>query len=187
MNLWPLIITLVIVAAAELGDQTQLLALGFAARYPLWEVLMGVFSATAILMALAVVFGEIIYRYIPTFYLQLFAGLLFLFFGFWSLRGEKEEEGTAVGKNPFWVVFAGFFLAELGDKTQLATFALTAKYGAPFQVWLGATLGMLMVNGLGIAAGGWIQKLLPGMWLKWIGAGVFIIFGLVTLGDIFLW
>ncbi|MGB9612957.1 MAG: TMEM165/GDT1 family protein [Candidatus Margulisiibacteriota bacterium] len=188
MNLWPLIITFFIIGAAELGDKTQLLTLGFAARYSIGKVVAAVFLATALVMALAVFFGEVINYYVPTFYVQLFTGILFVLFGLWILRGEKEEEKEIKGNaNLFWIVFASFLFAELGDKTQLATFALSAKYGTPFQVWLGATLGMAGVNSLGALIGGGIKKHVSENLVKWVGALVFIVFGLVTLGDLFIW
>jgi len=187
MNIWPLIITFFVIGVAELGDKTQLLTLGFATRYSIWKVVTAVFGATALLMAVAVLFGGVINYCVPTFYVQLFAGLLFILFGFWILKEEKEEEKKIKGdQNPFWIVFVSFLLAEVGDKAQLATFALSAKYGSPFQVWLGATLGMAGVNSLGALAGGWIRRYVPENLVKWIGAGVFIVFGLITLANLFI-
>lgn len=89
----------------------------------------------------------------------------------------------------FWPVVSSFLIiavAELGDKTQLATFALSAQYGSPLMVWLGATAGMAGVNILAALAGKWIKKFLPEGKLKWIGAGIFILFGLLTLGNLLL-
>jgi putative Ca2+/H+ antiporter (TMEM165/GDT1 family) len=179
--------SLFIIAVAELGDKTQLLAFGFAAKYPLWEVISAVACATGLLMFMAVIFGGIINYYIPAFFIQLLVGVLFIAFGIWNLYGEKEEEaGKSVG-NPFWIVFVAFFLAELGDKTQIATLAISARYGAPFQVWLGATLGMVIVNCIGAFAGKWIGKHIPVMWLKVLASLIFFVFGLVTLGALFIW
>jgi putative Ca2+/H+ antiporter (TMEM165/GDT1 family) len=184
MDIWPLLITFIIIAAAEFGDKTQLLTLGFATKFPLWKVIGAVTAATAVLMAIAVMFGGVINYYIPEFYLQLIAGIIFIIFGLWILRGDeedKEEEKTTVIKSPFIFVFSAFFLAELGDKTQLATLALSAKYGTPFQVWLGATLGMAGVNILAAVLGSWIKKFVSEKTIKWIGATIFIVFGVVTL------
>ena len=179
--------SLFIIAIAELGDKTQLLTFGFAAKYPLWEVLSSVACATGLLMLIAVIFGGVINYYIPAFLIQLLVGILFIAFGIRNLFGEKEEEmGKRVG-NPFWVVFVAFFLAELGDKTQIATLALSARYGAPFQVWLGATAGMVLVNCIGAVAGKWIGKHIPFLWMRLLASLIFLIFGFLTLGDIFLW
>jgi putative Ca2+/H+ antiporter (TMEM165/GDT1 family) len=187
MNFWPFIIAFAIIGAAELGDKTQLLTLAFATRYPVWKVIGAVFSATAVLMAIAVLFGGIINYYIPEFYLQLIAGIVFILFGLWILFGKEEEEKKDKTDNnhPFLLVFGAFFLAELGDKTQLATLALSAKYGTPFQVWLGATLGMGTINAIAALAGNWIKKFVSERHVKLIGAAIFIIFGIVTLWNIF--
>lgn len=181
-------ISFLIISAAELGDKTQLLTLGFATRYPVWKVIAAVFSATAVLMALAVIFGGAINYYIPEFYIQLFAGLIFIAFGIWTVLGKDEDEEKANGKNnknPFIIVFSAFFLAELGDKTQLATLALSARYGTPFQVWLGATLGMTAVNSVAAMAGSWIKRYVSDKTIKLIGATIFIVFGIITLWNIF--
>ena len=180
-----LITTFIIIAAAELGDKTQLLTFGFATRYPLWEVLAAVSCATGILMAAAVLFGGVIHYYIPAFYISLLAGSLFVLFGIWNLFGEKEEETEGKTKGaPFWIVFTGFLLAELGDKTQLATLALAAELGSPWLVWAGATLAMVLVNGIGALTGKWIGKLIPEFWLRLFGSAIFIIFGIVTLFEL---
>ena len=183
-----LITTLLIIAAAELGDKTQLLTFSFAAKYPLWEVLAAVFSAAGLLMAVAVIFGSLITSMIPIFYIKLLAGIFFIAFGIWNWFGKEEEEEGAKQSNgsPFWIVFSAFLLAELGDKTQLATIALSAEYGRPISVWIGATLGMVLVNGIGALAGKWMGKLLPGIWLRLIGAVVFIGFGIASLIEIFI-
>lgn len=188
VNIQPFLVALFIIGIAELGDKTQLLTFGFATRYPIWKVVAAVFAATALLMGLAVFLGGAVNYYIPTFYVQLFAGLLFILFGLWTIWSkERKEEERRNNKNPFWIVFVSFLLAELGDKTQLAALALSAKYGTPFQVWLGASLGMAGVNSLGAIAGKQIKNYVSEKVVKWIGAVGFIVFGLVILGDLFLW
>lgn len=186
MNLYPLIISFLIIATAELGDKTQLLTLGFATKFPVWEVIAAVGAASAILMAAAVLFGGIINCFVPQIYLQALAGILFIAFGLWTLFGTEKEEKIDEGKNksPFWIVFSGFLLAELGDKTQIATFALSAEHGVPFQIWLGATLGMLLINSIAALSGGWIKKIIPEKIIKLLGAAVFIVFGIVGLAGI---
>lgn len=176
-----------IIAVAELGDKTQLITLGFATKYPRWEVLSAVMAAAAVLMALAVVFGQAIIRYIPGLYIQLAAGLIFVGFGLWSIIAKEEAEEKAAGgksRHPFWIVFSGFFLAELGDKTQIAAFALAAQYGSPLAVWLGATLGEFFVNFVSCWAGGWLKQHVPAKAIKWAGALLFIGFGIWTLGGL---
>jgi putative Ca2+/H+ antiporter (TMEM165/GDT1 family) len=183
VNLWPFFATLLIIAAAELGDKTQLLTLGFAAKYPAKIVLAAVSLATALLMGMAVLLGGLINQYIPAFYLQLMAGLIFIAFGLMTLLGKAEKEKSAANnhRDVFFFVFVTFFLAELGDKTELAAFVLSAKYGAPLQVWLGATLGMIGVNLIALAAGSWVKKMVAEKTLRWIGALIFLGFGAATL------
>ncbi|MFA5839502.1 MAG: TMEM165/GDT1 family protein [Candidatus Margulisiibacteriota bacterium] len=187
MNLWPLLITFAIIASAELGDKTQLLTLGFSTRFPLWTVISAVSAASAVLMALAVIFGGVINQIIPQFYMQLAAGSLFIFFGILTIFGKEKDESISNknNSNPFLFIFSAFFLAELGDKTQLATFALSAQYGTPFQVWVGATLGMILINGIAVFAGLWINKIIPEKTIKYAGAAIFILFGVFTLYSIF--
>ena len=187
MNIWPLIITLLIIGAAELGDKTQLMTLTFAAKYPVWEVISAVSAASAVLMAIAVLFGSIIDKFIPPVYIQLLAGTVFIFFGIWTIFGkDKDAAAQTSGKNPFWIIFATFFVAELGDKTQLATLALSAKYSAPIQVWIGATLGMIGVNAVAAVAGTWVKKYVSEKAIRWAGAAIFIGFGFFTFASILL-
>lgn len=188
MDLAPFLAALSIIGLAELGDKTQLLTVGFALKYPAWEIIAAVFCASGVLMAAAVFLGGLLNQYLPLAYVQLFAGLAFIFFGLWAIFGKKEEEKAKFSNsNPFRIVFASFLLAELGDKTQLAALALSAKYGSPLQVWLGATLAMVGMNGMGILVGKWSRKFIAESHLNLIGAGVFILFGLLTLGELYLW
>jgi putative Ca2+/H+ antiporter (TMEM165/GDT1 family) len=189
LDLNPFLAALAMIGAAELGDKTQLLTFGFATRYPLWEVISAVSCATAALMAAAVLLGGLVSRYVPAFYIQLLAGSLFVFFGLQILLGKEEGEKEKKRKDhrPFWIIFSSFLLAELGDKTQLATLALSARFGSPFQVFLGATLGMVGINVLAAVLGKYTTRILHERWIKFLGAAVFILFGAWTLGDAFLW
>lgn len=176
-----------IIAVAELGDKTQLVTLGFATKYPRWEVLSAVMAAAAVLMALAVLFGRAIIDLVPGLYIQLLAGLLFIGFGLWSIWSKEEKEETVKegkSRRPFWIVFSSFFLAELGDKTQIAAFALAAQYSSPLAVWLGATAGEFFVNFISCWAGGWLKRHVPAKIIKWAGAMLFVGFGLWTLGGL---
>ena len=177
------------IAVAELGDKTQLLTFGLATKYSARVVIAAVACASALLMALAVFSGELLNRFIPLIYIQTLSGILFIIFGLWIVFGreEEEEEDETVSRSPFWLVFTAFILAELGDKTQIATLALTAQYGSPLQVWVGATLAMIAVNTLGALAGKWTKDLIPARAVKLVGAAMFIIFGLWTLGELFVW
>ncbi len=132
---------------AELGDKTQLVALTLATRYKASLVLAGIFVATLAVHIVSAVLGGVMGGLLPTDWIKFAAGVAFIGFGFWTLRGDCLEEGED-GRcrriaSPFWLVFVTFFLAELGDKTMLGTVTLAAT-GAFIPVWIGSTLGMVV-------------------------------------------
>ena len=183
----PFIASFASIALAELGDKTQLISVGFATKYRLKPVIAGILTATSLLVFAAIVLGKIITEAIPLVYVQLLAAFAFLGFGTWTLISNEEgDESDKITehKNPFWSVFGGFLLAELGDKTQLATIALVAAFDAPVQVWLGATLGMILVNLIGVFVGNRLQHWLNPQIVKYVAAALFITFGLVALGSV---
>jgi putative Ca2+/H+ antiporter (TMEM165/GDT1 family) len=194
MNPIPLIASFLIIGLAEMGDKTQILTMALAARYPMEKVIYGVFSATAALMLIAVLVGGIIQKIIPTIFISILAGAFFIIYGLIIIAPiKKKEEDKGEGENriiqtkdPFWIVFGSFFLAELGDKTQLAAFAMTAKYGTPVQIWIGATAGMVLVNLFGIVIGNVLKNYLPEKIINYLSGGIFILFGVITfLGILF--
>jgi len=190
MKLIPLITTFLIIGLAELGDKTQLLTIALASKYPIEKVIYGIFSATAVLMLMAVFLGAIIQRFLSKILISVIAGAFFIIYGLMIIRpvseAKEESEREVSAKSPFWAIFGSFFLAELGDKTQLATFALSAKYGAPLQVWIGATLGMVIVNLFGIVIGNVLKNYLPEKIINFISGGIFILFGFLTFLSIIL-
>ena len=128
--------SLIFVVLAEMGDKTQLLAMAFATRYKATTVLWGVFVATALNHLLAVAVGNYLTTFIPLAWIQIAAAASFILFGLWTLRGDRlEGEDERFSFSPFWTVAIAFFVAEMGDKTQLATVALAAKYQSPVAVW----------------------------------------------------
>jgi Ca2+/H+ antiporter, TMEM165/GDT1 family len=171
--------SLAIVFLAEMGDKTQLLAMAFATRFRWQTVLWGVFAATAANHLLASYIGTSITAFIPLEYIKIAAAVSFIFFGLWTLRGDTlEGEDKRFHFSPFWTVAVAFFLAEMGDKTQLATVALAAEFNAVMLVWLGTTSGMVMADAVGIIAGIVLNKKIPEKQIKWFAALVFIAFGL---------
>lgn len=189
MNLESLFISFFIITLAELGDKTQLLTLGLATKFRPPIVFCGICVASAVLMGIAVVFGGTINKLFPLFYLQFLAGMLFIIFGLWAFLNKEKDESIALSnntKNHFFVVFSAFFVSELGDKTQLATFALSAKYGTPLETWVGATLAMIFVNLIAILLGSWFKKFISHTLLKFTGATVFLIFGVLFILQLFL-
>jgi len=176
--------SLIFVVLAEMGDKTQLLAMAFATRYKASTVLWGVFVTTALNHLLAVAVGNYLTAFIPLSTIQIAAAVSFVLFGLWTIRGDQlEGEDKRFSFSPFWTVAIAFFLAEMGDKTQLATVALAAKYQSPFAVWSGTNIGMLIADAFGIVVGIVMHKHIPEKAVKWGAALVFIAFGIYGIHE----
>lgn len=168
----------ILVVLAEMGDKTQLLGMAFATRFKARTVLAGVFVATVLNHFLAVAFGNYLTTVIPLHYIQIAAAISFIFFGLWTIRGDKlEGEDKKDYFSPFWTVVIAFFIAEMGDKTQLASIALAAKYQTIWWVLAGTTIGMMISNIIGIIVGVVFGKKIPERTVKLISAAIFIIIG----------
>ena len=173
-------VSLGLIFVAEMGDKTQLVALSFATRFSARVVLAGVFWATLLVHAFSVALGDLVARLLPPGWTVLIAGLSFIGFGLWTLRGDRlEGEDRRVGKltSPFWIVAITFFLAELGDKTMLGTVTLATQYSL-VQVWLGSTLGMVAADALAIWVGRALGHRLPEKVVKVGAAAIFFAVGL---------
>ena len=171
------------VVLAEMGDKTQLLAMAFATKYKASKVMIGVFIATVLNHALAVAVGNYITRFESAqVWIQAIASLSFIFFGLWTIKGDKLE-GEENRKTKFGAVATvaiAFFIAEMGDKTQLATIALAAKFPAePIGILIGTTTGMLIADGIGIIIGVVMCKKIPERTIKLVSAGAFVVFGFI--------
>ena len=172
---------------AEMADKTQLLTMAFASRFR-WQTVLGAVSvAAAANLLIAASVGKYLANIIPMMYIKVAASLAFVLFGLWTLRDEKpqEEKTRRFNLSPFWTVAVAFFLAETGDKTQLAAVALAADYQAILPVWIGSSAGMLLADGMGIIAGMVLHKKLPEKQIKWFSALAFIAFGLWGLYEAF--
>jgi putative Ca2+/H+ antiporter (TMEM165/GDT1 family) len=171
------------VILAEMGDKTQLLAMAFATKYKASKVMLGVFIATVFNHGLAVAVGNYLTRFDSAqVWIQGIASLSFLFFGLWTIRGDRleGEENRTTKYGPVITVTVAFFLAEMGDKTQLATIALSAKFPAsPVGILMGTTTGMLIADAVGIIFGIILCKRIPERKIKLVSAGAFILFGLI--------
>ncbi len=145
-----LLISLVTVALGEFGDKTQLLALILAAKYRKpWPICLGIVAAILVNHSLAGAFGALLAAWLRPQTLRLIVGLSFLVIAAWTLKPDRVEEsdaehGTAHGI--FFATVVSFFLAEMGDKTQIATAVLAAEYHPLWQVVSGTTLGMLIAD-----------------------------------------
>lgn len=176
--------SLLVVAASEMGDKTQLLVLAFAARCPLPTVVCGVILGLLTTNLMAALLGSGIGMALPLTHIKLGAGVLFLLFAAWTLRGSKEsceeDEASSPLRSPLAVAGA-FFMAELGDKTQLAALTLAARYQAFWPVWLGASAGMMLAISLAVGIGYFVGKNISEATLKWVSASIFAVFGIVTI------
>ncbi len=165
-----------------MGDKTQLLAMAFATRFPWHVVLSAVAAATAANHLLAVLAGHYLSQLIPMEYIKIGTAVSFILFGLWTIRGDKLEDQEKKYKlSPFWTVAVAFFIAEMGDKTQLATVTLAARYNAILPVWLGTTTGMVIADAIGIVVGIVLGKKIPERIVKWAAGFIFIGFGILGL------
>lgn len=205
------LIAFVLVGLAELGDKSQLLLLGFAARYRPVKVIIGAAIAIAILQAIGVVAGGLIGAYLPERVVAIVAGLLFIGFGIATWRTTEEDAGESVTRpmrfGPVLTVAAALFIGELGDKTQVMTMSIAADPAASIRalgafgagltppepgafltglgVWLGSSLGFLVADMVAIFTGAVLGSRLPERAISRVSAAVFVVFGLITFVSAF--
>ena len=188
MDLSALALSTGVVALAEMGDKTQLLSLMLASRYPkqALAIIAGIFIATIANHACAAFFGHWLTTFVSPDFLKWILGLSFLGIGLWLLVPDQIDDaaGSKVANRalPVLILTVGlFFLAEMGDKTQIATIALGAKYTDIFSVTVGTTLGMMMANAPAVWIGQKFTKRLPVKWVHALAAISFIAIGIATL------
>lgn len=174
-----------VVALAEMGDKTQLLAFVLAARFrkPL-PIVMGILLATIVNHGLAGALGAWITQALSPGVLRWVLGLSFLAMAAWTLiPDEIEEDETRIASRlgVFGATLITFFLAEMGDKTQLATVAMAAHYGSPLMVVVGTTLGMLIADVPAVFVGDRFANRIPMRLVHGIAAAIFAFLGLATL------
>jgi putative Ca2+/H+ antiporter (TMEM165/GDT1 family) len=176
-----------VVFLAELGDKSQLMALAFAARYRALTVLIAVSIATLVVHAGSVLLGAVFALALPTAAIQVVAGLAFCGFAAWTVRGDRlgeADHGRAARTGRWALVTIGtaFFLAELGDKTMLATVTL-ATTQEPWGTWLGSTAGMVAADAIAIVVGAVLGTRLPEQAIRLFAAAAFVVFGLLLLAE----
>jgi Ca2+/H+ antiporter, TMEM165/GDT1 family len=178
-----LINSFLLVFAGEMGDKTQLLALVLTARFRKpWAIFAGVFVATLLNHALASWAGAWIATLFSAETLKWVLALTFFVFAGWILIPDEEGELKESGRfGAFLTTVVAFFLAEMGDKTQLATIALGARYANTALVTLGTTLGMMGSNALAIFLGEHLLKRIPMKWIRVFACVLFVAFGIGIL------
>ena len=188
MDLSALALSTGVVALAEMGDKTQLLSLMLAARYPkqALAIIAGILIATIANHACAALLGHWLTTFLSPDLLKWILGLSFLGIGLWLLVPDHIDDaaGSKVADRAFqvFILTVGlFFLAEMGDKTQIATIALGAKYSDVVSVTIGTTLGMMLANAPAVWIGQKFTKRMPIKWVHAVAAVTFIAIGIATL------
>jgi len=182
MNLEAIVSSFALVAVSEMGDKTQLLAFSLASRFRRpWVVMAGILVATLANHGLASSVGVWIAGHVPQ---RVMAGILagtFIAFGLWTLRPDTLDQSDKPSRfGPFLTTAFLFFLAEMGDKTQLATVALAARFHSATMVTIGTTLGMLAADGLAVFLGDRLAGRVQGRWLRIAAASLFFAFGALS-------
>ncbi|HLX29706.1 MAG TPA: TMEM165/GDT1 family protein [Casimicrobiaceae bacterium] len=176
-----------VVALAEIGDKTQLLAFVLAARFrkPL-PIILGILTATLANHALAGAIGSWLTSVVGPSTLRIAVGVSFIAMAIWTLVPDRFDEARA--KLPhagvFWTALVAFFLAEMGDKTQIATIALAARYHAFATVVAGTTLGMMIANVPAVLVGGRLGHRVPIRLVHGVAAAIFLALGIAALAGL---
>jgi putative Ca2+/H+ antiporter (TMEM165/GDT1 family) len=185
MDLHSILVSTGIVTLAEMGDKTQLLAFLLAAKYkkPV-PIILGILFATILNHGLAGILGVWITQILSPEILRWVLGLSFIAMALWTLVPDKiedEEASFGVKSGVFITTLVTFFLAEMGDKTQVATIAMAAHYPSPILVVIGTTLGMMIADVPAVFLGNSFAKKLPLKLIHAIAAGIFFVMGILVL------
>ena len=179
MDLSIVVATFSIIAVAEFGDKTQIAVLTLATGNKLVPVFLGCLLGVLVVDGVGVLAGYVLYSFLPMFWIGLGSGLVFIIFGVHALLKKESAEERVNGSQraSFLSGLSLLALMELGDKTQLASIILSARYMNPLPVFLGIVLAFTLVMGIGVAAGAGIKKVVPRKYLKVGSAVLFILFG----------
>lgn len=184
-----LVLSTVVIFVAELGDKSQLMAMTFATRYRARDVIIGITAATALVHLASVGIGYFIGSSFEKYQgpIAVVAGIAFLAFALWTLRGDEltEEEAQKAKKatgSALLAVGVAFFLAELGDKTMLATITLAVREDW-LGTWIGSTVGMVAADALAIGVGAILGRKLPEKVITYGAATAFALFGFVLIAQ----
>ena len=171
---------------AEMGDKTQLMLIALTSKYKLKDIILGTAAAILVLNGLAVLAGGLVSEFIPAWLIKIIAALAFLYFAVSTIAGNDDDEDKEGGKSKIkfapLAVFCTFFVAELGDKTQLTaiTFGANEGMGSAFIVWIGCSLGLFAADILGMLVGYLLRSKTPEGLLNTLAFVIFSIFGVYT-------
>lgn len=172
---------------AEMGDKTQLMLIALTSKYKLRDIILGTATAILVLNGLAVLAGGLVSEFIPNWLIKTIAALAFLYFATSTVTGDDDDEEEEGGKSKIkfapLAVFCTFFVAELGDKTQLTAITFGANEGmsAALVVWIGCSLGLFAADILGMLVGYLLKSKTPDGLLNTLAFAIFSIFGVYTL------
>jgi putative Ca2+/H+ antiporter (TMEM165/GDT1 family) len=171
-----------IIALAEFGDKTQLAAITLCCKHKPFSVFLGTTLALILVNGISVLIGGSLAALLPIYWIGIGAGAIFIAFGLYTLL-TKDAKEMKPRESRFAILtsFSMVTLMELGDKTQLAVIALTAKAGGSLLIFLGASLAFLVVTGIGVTIGVAVQKVVPIRYIRIGAAIIFIIFGVLFL------
>ncbi len=187
MDLTPLIASFALFAVMEFGDKTHIAVITLSMKNRPVDVFIGALAAFALVDGVSVVFGGLIANLLPTFWINVGSGILFLAFGVLTLMNrEGEEEIKTDNRNAIVSALSIVTLMELGDKTQFASFVLAARYGSPLLVFIGIMLGSALITGSGVVIGKGLMRIVPERYLRYVAAALFIVFGILFLAAAFL-
>ena len=172
---------------AEMGDKTQLMLVAMTSKYKLKDIILGTAVAILVLNGLAVLAGGLVSRFIPEWIIKIVAALAFLYFAITSLKSDDDDEEEADTKHKFafapLAVFCTFFVAELGDKTQLTaiTFGANEGFSKGIIVWLACSIGLFAADIIGMLVGYLLKSKLPEGFINKLAFVIFAIFGILTM------
>jgi putative Ca2+/H+ antiporter (TMEM165/GDT1 family) len=185
LSLEAFLISTGVVALAEIGDKTQLLAFILAARFRRpWPIIAGILAATIVNHALAGAAGAWLMALAGPVVMRWVLGASFLAMAAWTLVPDHVDEGEVAprsGRGVFLTTIVAFFLAEMGDKTQIATVALAAKYASTVAVVAGTTFGMMLANVPAVFLGDRLLRRMPVRLVHGVAAALFAVLGVATL------
>ncbi len=175
--------TFTLVALAEIGDKSQLVCMTLAARHRHWPVILGATTAFSVLNVLAVLFGTAVAAWIPERVIAALVAILFGAFGLHAIGAHVDNNSEEITERPghsiFFTTLLLIFVAEFGDKTQIAVAGLASSL-TPLPVWLGATIALALVSVLGVWLGRTVLQRLPLHWLHRLSGGIFIMFAVIA-------
>ncbi|MBR7741814.1 TMEM165/GDT1 family protein [Phycicoccus sp. BSK3Z-2] len=187
--MYAFLLSTAVIFVAELGDKSQLMAMTFATRYRVRDVLIAITAATAVVHLISVGLGAWVGTAFESYQgiISIVAGIAFLIFAAWTLRGDEltDDEADKARRSTGTALIAvgsAFFLAELGDKTMLATITLATQEGW-LGTWIGSTVGMVAADALAIGVGAVLGRKLPEKAIRYGAAAAFVVFGLLLIAE----